>query len=164
MTRFLQKVAVLVHVLMGLMLMSNTASAETPFPTIHEPTDKSVKCIQPEDEMRRNHMKYILHERDETMHEGIRDEPESLANCINCHIEPDENGNVPRIDSTDHFCHGCHEYASVQIDCFQCHADRPQKYIKREASHSSSASTLIKHIQQTLAASELATANTGVNR
>ncbi len=160
MTIFLQKVAVLVHVLMGFMLLSNPALAETPFPTIHEPTDESVKCIQPEDEMRRNHMEYILHERDETMHEGIRNEPESLANCIDCHIEPDENGNVPRIDSKEHFCNACHEYASVQIDCFQCHADRPQKYIKR-GGHSSSLPKIHQQLQQTLAASIAAEA-TGI--
>jgi hypothetical protein len=60
--------------MIGLALLSTSAVAETPFPTIHEPSDKSLKCIQPEDEMRRNHMNYILHERDETMHEGVRDE------------------------------------------------------------------------------------------
>ena len=76
-------------------------------------------------------MKYILHERDETMHEGIRNEPESLANCINCHVTPDENGEIAGIESDEHFCNACHQYAAVQIDCFQCHADRPQKYIKR---------------------------------
>lgn len=145
MTRFLR----LIYVLTGLLLMSSQTLADTPLPTINEPSDESLKCIHPEDEMRRNHMKYILHERDETMHEGIRGEPESLANCINCHVEPDENGNVPRIDSTEHFCHGCHEYAAVEIDCFQCHADRPQKYIKREA-HTSS---LRQQLEQTLAAS-----------
>ncbi len=103
-------------------------------------------------------MKYILHERDETMHEGIRGEPESLANCINCHVEPDENGDIAGIESDKHFCNACHQYAAVQIDCFQCHADRPQKYIKRDA-HSSA---LSKQLQQTLAASE--TTDKGVSQ
>ena len=76
-------------------------------------------------------MKYILHQRDETMHDGIRTKTYSLAECINCHVEPDKNGHIASIESKDHFCHGCHEYAAVQIDCFECHADRPQKYIKR---------------------------------
>ena len=147
MTRFLR----LIYVMTGLMLLSSQAVAETPLPTINEPSDESVKCIHPEAEMRRNHMKYILHERDETMHEGIRGEPESLANCINCHVEPDKNGHVPRIDSTEHFCHGCHEYAAVEIDCFQCHADRPQKYIKRDE-HTSS---LRQRLEQTLAAGNM---------
>jgi len=129
--------------------MSTSALAETPFPAVHEPSDESKQCIHDEDEMRRNHMKYILHERDETMHEGIRNEPESLANCINCHVEPDANGDIAGIESDQHFCNACHQYAAVQIDCFQCHADRPQKYIKR-SEHTSS---LRSQLQQTLAAS-----------
>ena len=152
MTRFLRQTAVLVYALTGLVLLSTSAVAETPFPTIHEPTDESVKCIQPEDVMRREHMNYILHERDETMHEGIRGEPESLANCINCHVEPNEKGEIAGIESDEHFCNACHQYAAVQIDCFQCHADRPQKYIKRN-SHTSS---LRQQLQQTLAANEAA--------
>jgi hypothetical protein len=105
--------------------------AGTPLPVIHEPHGEGVKCVQPEDEIKRNHMKYILHQRDETMHDGIRTKTYSLAECINCHVEPDKNGHIASIESKDHFCHGCHEYAAVQIDCFECHADRPQKYIKR---------------------------------
>ncbi len=154
MTRFLR----LIYVLIGLTLMSTSALAETPFPTIHEPSDESKKCIQPEDEMRRNHMNYILHERDETMREGVRDEPGSLAACIDCHVEPDEKGEIASVDSNDHFCNGCHEYASVQIDCFQCHADRPQKFIKR-SSHTSS---LRDQLQQTLAARDAT--SEGVNQ
>ena len=94
--------------------------------------------------MRRNHMNYILHERDETMREGVRNEPGSLAACIDCHVEPNTNGDIAGVDSKEHFCNGCHEYASVQIDCFQCHADRPQKFIKR-SEHSSSIKQQLQH-------------------
>ncbi len=146
MTRFLR----LTYVLLGLMLLSTPTVAETPFPTVHEPSDESLKCIQPEDVMRRNHMNYILHQRDKTMHEGIRTETDSLAKCIDCHVEPNEKGEIADIDSKEHFCNACHQYASVQIDCFQCHADRPQKFIKR-SSHTSS---LRDQLQQTLAASD----------
>lgn len=146
MTRFLR----LTYVLIGFILLSNTAIAETPFPTIHEPADESVKCIHPEDDMRRNHMNYILHERDETMHEGIRNEPASLANCIDCHVTPNEKGEIASIKSDEHFCNACHQYAAVQIDCFQCHADRPQKYIKRNGHMSS----LKQQLQQTLASTK----------
>lgn len=114
------------------MLLPSQGIAETPFPIIHEPTGEGVKCVQPEDEMRRNHMNYILHQRDKTMHEGIRTETYSLASCIDCHVEPDKKGEIARHDDKEHFCNSCHEYTSVQIDCFECHADRPQKYIKRQ--------------------------------
>lgn len=80
-------------------------------------------CVEPTEDMRRNHMKYILHHRDETMHEGIRTTRFSLVECINCHVSsaPD----APRVSSKEHFCNSCHTYAAVNIDCFQCHADRP---------------------------------------
>ena len=154
MTRFLRQVAVLVYALIGLSLLPTSALADSPFPTIDEPAGEAEKCIHPTDEMRRNHMNYILHERDETMHEGIRNEPESLANCIDCHVKPDDKGEIASIESKEHFCSGCHQYASVQIDCFQCHADRPQKYINRDKQTSS----LRHNLQQALAN------QTGVNQ
>ncbi len=115
------------------MLLPVGSMAETPFPTIHEPEGEGVECVQPEDEMRRNHMNYILHQRDQTVHDGIRTETYSLAKCIDCHVEPGEDGEIAGHDEKEHFCNSCHEYASVQIDCFECHADRPQKYIKRDS-------------------------------
>lgn len=113
------------------MLLPVESMADTPFPTIHEPEGEGVECVQPEEEMRRNHMNYILHQRDQTVHDGIRTETYSLAKCIDCHVEPNENGEIAGHDEPEHFCNSCHEYASVQIDCFECHADRPQKYIQR---------------------------------
>jgi len=80
-------------------------------------------CVEPTADMRRNHMKYILHQRDETVHEGIRTKQFSLEECIDCHVSsaPD----APRVSSEQHFCNSCHTYAAVNIDCFECHADRP---------------------------------------
>jgi hypothetical protein len=80
-------------------------------------------CVEPTEDMRRNHMKYILHQRDETVHEGIRTKQFSLEQCIDCHVSsaPD----APRVSSEQHFCNSCHTYAAVNIDCFECHADRP---------------------------------------
>jgi len=80
-------------------------------------------CVEPTSDMRRNHMKYILHQRDETVHEGIRTKRFSLEECIDCHVSsaPD----APRVSSEQHFCNSCHTYAAVNIDCFECHADRP---------------------------------------
>lgn len=126
MTKHLLRISIF---LVGFALFPLQGNAETPFPKIHEPEGK--QCVEDEDEMRRNHMNYIMHQRDETMHRGIRTEKYSLSGCIDCHVEPNENGEVAGHDSEEHFCSTCHEYAAVQIDCFQCHADKPQKYIKR---------------------------------
>lgn len=85
-------------------------------------------CVEPTEEMRRNHMEYILHKRDETMHKGIRTRQHSLNECINCHVS--DAPDAPRVSSEKHFCNSCHTYAAVKIDCFQCHADRPVKTVQ----------------------------------
>ena len=89
------------------------------------PAAKGEACVEPTDVMRRNHFEYILHQRDKTMHQGIRTKQYSLTECISCHIQPGPDGELPVAGEPDHFCSSCHTYAAVQIDCFQCHADQP---------------------------------------
>jgi len=76
--------------------------------------------------MRKNHMDYLLHQRDKTMHEGIRTKKHSLQECINCHVPEAKDGKVVRYGDDEHFCTTCHSYTSVSIDCFQCHRDQPE--------------------------------------
>jgi len=87
-------------------------------------------CVEPTEDMRKNHMEYILHKRDKTMHQGIRTSRHSLKECINCHVS--DAPDAPRVSSREHFCNSCHSYAAVHIDCFQCHADRPVKTGERQ--------------------------------
>ena len=89
------------------------------------PTPKGEACIAPISEMRTDHMSMLLHKRDQTVHQGIRTKKASLTECINCHVTPGQDGHVARIDSEKHFCSSCHVAASVRLDCFECHADRP---------------------------------------
>lgn len=76
------------------------------------------QCVEPTEEMRRNHMEKILHQRDRTVHDGIRTKQHSLKNCINCHADPKTNS----VLGQDGFCDSCHRYAAVKIDCFSCHS------------------------------------------
>jgi hypothetical protein len=71
--------------------------------------------------MRRNHMALIRHQRDLTVREGIRTTRHSLANCVDCHADP-KTGRAT--GSAEAFCDGCHRYAAVTLDCFECHSDR----------------------------------------
>lgn len=98
--------------------------AGAPKPDI--PKGKGDHCIKPTEYMRKNHMKVILHERHETVHEGIRTKKYSLKNCIDCHAVKDADNQFVSIASPKHFCRVCHDYAAVSIDCFQCHASRPR--------------------------------------
>ncbi|HSH08192.1 MAG TPA: hypothetical protein VLA41_11060 [Burkholderiales bacterium] len=74
-------------------------------------------CVAPTDEMRRNHMKYLLHQRDRTMREGFRDPRFSLKQCVECHAGRDSGS----VLGEKGFCASCHAYAAVKIDCFECH-------------------------------------------
>ena len=93
-------------------------SGRVPLPTVN--VTQGEQCVEPTDDMRRNHMKYIMHQRDKTMHQGIRTTQHSLKNCVDCHADPKTNSVIGQ----DGFCSSCHQYAAVTIDCFSCHTDK----------------------------------------
>ncbi len=95
------------------------------------PPPKGDQCVEDVDWMRVKHFETILHQRDETVIRGIRTTKHSLKNCIDCHITPNAKGDYARYsNSEEHFCASCHTFAAVSIDCFQCHADRPESAIR----------------------------------
>jgi hypothetical protein len=105
--------------------VSMLANAEgwTPKPTIVK--GKGEECVEPTEVMRKRHFEFILHQRDETMHRGIRTEKYSLTGCIDCHAKRGEDGEFLPINAKGQFCQSCHSYAAVSMDCFQCHATKP---------------------------------------
>jgi hypothetical protein len=125
-------ITLLFSLLLGVYTPTMAADASTdeyssgPFiPKAQRRFSEAQGCVEPTEEMRKNHMEYILDQRDATVHEGIRTRQHSLEECINCHVS--DASDAPRVDSEKHFCNSCHTFASVTIDCFQCHADRPVK-------------------------------------
>jgi predicted CXXCH cytochrome family protein len=70
-------------------------------------------------------MTMLEHQRDDTMLKGVRGNPYSLKDCISCHAVDGADGMPVTVSSPKHFCRSCHDYAAVNIDCFQCHASRP---------------------------------------
>ena len=99
---------------------ADAPASRVPTPTIAITTPG--KCVEDTPFMLRNHMELLKHHRDKTVRDGIRTTQHSLANCVNCHASP-QTGRVT--GSRDAFCEGCHRYAAVKLDCFECHADRP---------------------------------------
>ncbi len=81
-------------------------------------------CVEPVEIMRREHMHLLLQQRDRTVIEGERDGKYSLVGCMDCHNPVTETGEAASYGDADHFCSACHTFASVSIDCFECHADR----------------------------------------
>jgi hypothetical protein len=94
-------------------------SSRVPMPAIETPAGE--RCVEDTAFMRRNHMELLKHQRVRTVHEGIRTVRHSLTNCVTCHAGK-KTGSVT---GDDGFCESCHRYASVKLDCFECHADRP---------------------------------------
>lgn len=84
------------------------------------------KCVEDTDWMRRNHMAVLNHQRDDTVHDGIRTERFSLKGCIDCHAVKGADGKPVTVASEKHFCRTCHDYVAVRVDCFDCHASRPE--------------------------------------
>ncbi len=82
---------------------------------------KGGQCVKDTQWMRINHMHLLIHQRDEAVRKGIRSEQISLKNCVDCHASTKDDSVVARDDS---FCVGCHRYAAVSIDCFECHASK----------------------------------------
>ncbi len=82
---------------------------------------KGGQCVEDPKFMRSNHMKLILHQRDLTVRQGIRGSKYSLANCVDCHASKVDNS---VLGDSQHFCQGCHTYAAVKIDCFECHSSK----------------------------------------
>ncbi len=88
---------------------------------------KGGQCVEDPKIMRTEHMKRIMHQRDETVRKGIRGSKYDLTNCVECHAS-EKNHSV--IGSNENFCQGCHAYAAVKIDCFQCHSSKPREFMK----------------------------------
>jgi hypothetical protein len=81
------------------------------------------KCVAPVEEMRRNHMEMLKHQRDRSLRQGIRGEPASLNACIECHASK-TSGSVLGANEAgtgSNFCESCHSYVAVKLDCFECH-------------------------------------------
>jgi hypothetical protein len=79
--------------------------------------EKGAACVAPTEEMRRDHSEMLLHQRERTVHQGLREPRFSLKNCVDCHASR-ETGSVL---GKEGFCSSCHSYAAVSIDCFECH-------------------------------------------
>ncbi len=88
--------------------------------------DSQDACVEPTNVMRKEHYLFLLHQRDDTVIDGIRTKNHSLANCIDCHVSYDEKGTAIPINSKGQFCQDCHEKTATNITCFSCHAAEPR--------------------------------------
>lgn len=113
--------SVILLIMAGLAAVAASPHARAAPPVIK--IEKPGQCVEPTAVMRRDHMKLILHQRDQTMVRGIRTTKHSLKNCIDCHASAKTNSVLGK----DGFCESCHAYAAVQMDCFECHSPSPRR-------------------------------------
>ena len=118
----------------GAALAQATAASRVPKPAIEKA--RGEQCVADPAFMRLNHMDLLKHQRDETVHRGVRDPRASLKGCIECHASS-ATGSVAKAP-TD-FCASCHSYAAVKVDCFECHASKPAATAALPANHPGSA-------------------------
>jgi hypothetical protein len=104
-----------------LALLAASVQAGNLAPAI-ERAAKGERCVEETGEMRRYHMRFLEHQRDATVHGGIRGAKHSLRGCIDCHAGA-ASGSVAQAPGD--FCVACHRFAAVKIDCFECHSSRP---------------------------------------
>ncbi len=97
--------------------------SRVPMPNISK--GKGDQCVLETSFMRANHMNLLLHQRDQTVQEGIRTKKYSLKECVACHAVPGNDGLPVSYEDPKNFCRSCHDYTAVKIDCFECHASRP---------------------------------------
>jgi hypothetical protein len=119
-------VAAVFIALLAIAVSADTGKAQrVPLPVVK--IEKGEACVAPVDEMRRNHMAMLLNQRDRTMRQGLRVPRFGLKGCVECHASR-KTGSVL---GEEGFCSSCHAYASVKIDCFECHSSERQKAAAR---------------------------------
>jgi hypothetical protein len=117
---------VLASIIAAAMLVATGAAADdmrVPHPVIAK--GRGDQCVADTTFMRRNHMRVLKHQRDDTVHAGERTGKFSLKDCIACHAVDGGDAQPVDFDSPKHFCRACHDFAAVKVDCFSCHAARP---------------------------------------
>jgi predicted CXXCH cytochrome family protein len=118
----------LAGMLAGLACVSSASGAEGArnplLPVI--PEGQGSRCVEDTDFMRRNHMDLLKHQRDETVLKGVRTIQYSLNECLDCHVVYGSDEVAVTASNPSHFCRACHDDAAVSIDCFECHASRPE--------------------------------------
>ena len=112
----------LTAVLISLIIATAAFAADkSPMPKLDIGKGGGVQCVEDPKEMTKIHMNLLTHQRDEPVHKGIRGQKHSLAGCVECHASTKTNS---VLGSNEAFCQGCHVYAAVKLDCFECHTSK----------------------------------------
>jgi hypothetical protein len=139
--RWLRAILVsLVTSLVTPLLMASAFAADQPS-RVPRPSIKAgdgANCVADTAFMRTNHMDLLKHQRDDTVHQGIRTPRFSLKGCVDCHAGKQTKSVIREADD---FCRSCHTYAGVTLDCFECHSSTARAHAGNTAPVSAPALT-----------------------
>jgi hypothetical protein len=121
----------LLLLLAALLVPAMQAFAESRLVTENSKAASLKSCVAPTDIIRRNHMDFLKHDRDETVRDGIRGTKYSLHECIDCHASKNAQGTFVPVTDKGEFCQVCHGYVAVSPACFQCHRTTPDENDKK---------------------------------
>ena len=82
----------LVALIALLLALANASRRQPKGSSRTPPKGRGEHCVADTDYMRRNHMSMMKHQRDETVHEGVRGKPFSIAGCVDCHAVKGADG------------------------------------------------------------------------
>lgn len=113
--------------LLAMILMGSSAMAsDLPSLSAGSQAQSEAACVRDTDDIRRNHMDYLKHKRDLTMHQGIRTPDLSLNECVACHAGKSDSGEFLPVTDEGQFCADCHRSVGEKLDCFMCHRTTPE--------------------------------------
>ena len=115
----------LIVLLAVLMMPAMQAFGESSYVTENSKAASLDSCVAPTDLIRRNHMDYLKHGRDDTVIDGKRGIKYSLSECVDCHASKNAHGESVSVIDEGQFCQECHNYVAVSPACFQCHRTTP---------------------------------------
>lgn len=128
----------------AVLLPGCVASADINLPEL--PRGAGENCVEPTELMRKNHMDYLIHQRDLTVYSGIRTPRHSLVGCVQCHVQRDDHGRFIPIDAPGQFCQSCHGFVGVKLDCFECHATQPDRGFDGAEGHTAQTPALCRSL------------------
>ena len=125
----------LIVLLAALLLTATQLFAGSAFVTKGSKAASLDSCVAPTNVMRRNHMDFLQHGRDDTVIDGVRGLDYSLSECVDCHAATDVSGKSLPVDAEGQFCQECHGYVAVSPACFQCHRTTPDPKANKYGAH-----------------------------
>ncbi len=131
----------LIAAVLAASLASAAAAESRSIVPVITPARPGTECIADPATMRRDHPQMLKHQRDATVHGGIRGAKASLKDCVSCHAGPTT---ASVASQPADFCVSCHSYAAVKIDCFECHATQPALAVSKTPRNTAAAVAPVK--------------------